>query len=631
MFAQPPTAPVREVTPSTPPNRTQPNLPGAPARLTPEPLEVTDEEKGLEFIVPQARDRWLAGETRWYTPHKIENILRGALSGTLLYQWQLFDLMESTWPRLAQKSNELKRAAIRLNWTVRPYSQRGDKVSPEAQERRDYIEEALFSMEDRPDTDQDGWEGTLYNILDAWGKGIALQEIFYETAPLPSGGPAVLRPKYTRWVHPRMYGYPPQSNQLMLATTEAGFVNLPNAALGTSDGVGKWIPLVKDKFLVSIVKMKSGHPIGGALLRELAWWWIATQFTQEWFLNFAQTFGQPIRWATYDPSRRGLQSTLSDMLECMGSSAWAAFPEGTKLEILESAKSAGDSAHMVLLKYADQLVDIRFMGQTLTTNTGESGGGSLALGKVHQGVKGEVIMDAGGVIKRVVNGQLIPAMLRAAYGDTQWAPSLVSEEEDDQAGLLKVQKFQAVLQSGVPIPRRFYYDSTGIPMPDAGEDVISGAPSSPGAGAAAVKPPKPGGAAADETPEDGGTPADGETVNAKGANSQSTAPIEGDDAQAKLLDNVLEKLTGVQARWLGGVKPYFAHLIFAAQDTQNISDAEFVHTLQRAKGHFPELFGNLDARHLQTALENAMASSVVNGVSQAEMRQAAKRNARKKK
>ena len=93
-------------------------------------------------------------------------------------------------------------------------------------------------------------------------------------------------------------------------------------------------PFPADRVIVAKCKTKSGSILGGALLRPLVWWWCAANFSADWLLNFAQIFGVPLRWATYDPT--AAQETVDricNMLQNMGSAGWAAFPTtGTALE-----------------------------------------------------------------------------------------------------------------------------------------------------------------------------------------------------------------------------------------------------------------------------------------------------------
>jgi phage gp29-like protein len=120
----------------------------------------------------------------------------------------------------------------------------------------------------------------------------------------------------------------------------------------------------------------------------------------------------------------------------MGSAGWAAFPAGTTLELkADGMRNGSDTPQGDILDRADKQCDLLVLGQTLTSDTGGGGkgGGSLALGKVHEGVKGQIIQAAANFAESVIENQLIPSILRLNYGDDDERPSirLESEEEDD--------------------------------------------------------------------------------------------------------------------------------------------------------------------------------------------------------
>jgi hypothetical protein len=85
-----------------------------------------------------------------------------------------------------------------------------------------------------------------------------------------------------------------------------------------------------------------------------------------------------------------------------------------------------------------------------------------------------------------------------------------------------------------------------------------------------------------------------------------------DELHAKLMDRVLENLTGVEAKWLAGVRPFFEQLLAKAEDP-NLSSADFARALEKAARQMPELFDKLDSDHLAQAFEEAMSTSLVNG------------------
>lgn len=537
------------------------------------------------IIQPAAAGRWLLPSTSQITPQYLETILRGALAGSPVQQWELFDLMEDTWPRLLKNANELKRAVVMRNWKCESWHEEDMPADSAADDRRALVSNAVWKMRPNPAADENGFQQTIYDLLDAWLKGTSVVEIQWE-ARLDGKLGKIIAPRCTHWVHPSNYAW-----------TDAGW-------LGLAPGAGAFVnpfrsdpkatPFPADKFIIAICKAKTGHPLAGALLRPLAFWWCAANFTAEWFLNFAQLFGLPIRWANYDPNVPGLVDHVSAMLENMGSAAWGAFPAGTTLEIKDAAKAGNDNPQVALLERADKQCDILILGQTLTTDTPSAGGGSRAQGQVHLSVRDQIIEGACDFAESVVNNQLVPMILRLNYGDAELAPEFCAELETVADEKANAERDQILLAQGVALPKSWFYQRHGIPLPAAGEETIAGRAPQPAPGAGFGSP-SPGGA--------GG-----------GAGDLPAPPhhLHASDATSKIVDAALEHLTGVEARWLGGVKPFFHQLIAAAQ-SQHVTDADFVRLLAQARQQLPELFNRLKPAELAAALEHAMSAAVVNG------------------
>ena len=436
---------------------------------------------------------------------------------------------------------------------------------------------------------------------------------------------AIAAIKAARWIHPRLYGYPAQTvgggpDRLMLRTSEIARDAAPSSGSGVRpiSGTSAWEPFPRDKFLIGIAKQKTGHPIGAALLRPLAWWWAVGNFTGEWLVNLAQIFGVPIRWANYAQGTPPEQiRKIEDMLANMGSASWAAFPDGTHLELKEAMKSGADNPQLALLGLIDRICDLLILGQTLTSDV--SGSGSRALGEVHadvlSGRKAALVKWA----QKVLNQQLIPAICRLNFGDTALLPYFVSDEDEKDAKT-SAETFKVVLDSGVPIPRSFYYETLGIPQPAAGDDVIQPK-------AAAAAPPGLGG---DPAAMLGAIPQGGGPADSKAADPSVAAPLDpaalqpqasGSVVQAASADDrlaaaVAESVTGVQAAWLRGALPWFRLLVKAARDPKT-TDGEFTALLIRAQRNLPdELAPLINTEALARAMEANMGAALVNGAVQ---------------
>lgn len=530
----------------------------------------------MQIVVrPQARDRWSSATLANITPDRIISILRGVINGSFIAQWELFDLMEDTWPRLKKNLNELKRAVQKVDMIPRAFVV-DKKPSAIAERKKEVLAAAIAGFRPRPDKDENGWEDGVYDLCDAVGKSISIQEILWEVR----ASDGMVLPRALQWIYPRHYGYFVDSPDLMLS---------PN-------GIGSdYVAFPDDKFLIATFKTKSGHLLTSALLRSLATFWIGANFSYDWALNLAQMFGLPIRWATYDPSNPNLLSDITDMLENMGSAGWGAFPAGTTLELKEAVQNATNNPQSYLIDLADVACDILVLGQTLTTSQGARG--ALALGKVHQDVREEVIEYVASWVAKTLNYQFIPALMRLNFGHNEEDPYFIADIGRTQDELGMAQRDQIIVSTmQVPVSRDWFYERHDIPMPGPDDDLLE-VPQQPAPGS---------------KPNDNG---DG------GGDSTSAKLVMAKLSRNKLRNRVLEDLTGVEAKWLGPVKPFFDQLLAYAEN-DNVTDAELIATIEASAKAMPELFGKMDTKVLADDLERAMTSALVNGVSKGTRRKA---------
>lgn len=419
------------------------------------------------IVKPEARARWTGFLARDYTPERIETILRGALWGDHVSQWELFTLMEDTWPRLNKALQELKRAVTQMDWRIEPWAEEGQAPTQDAELRARLVSRAIWTMRPRPEEAAAGFEATVEDLLDAWAKGVAVQEVEWEVRAGGSAMPRMIAPKATHWVHPQNYLWT-DAGELALRISDG-----INAAPGLVQTGSDSMPFPPDKFLIGVCKARSGPALGGALLRPLAWWWTAANFSAGWLLNLAQVFGLPIRWASYAPgSPTELVDKICAMLENMGSNAWAAFPAGTQIELKEPTKGGGQWPQDSLLDRADRQVDLLILGQTLTTTEGQSG--TMALGSVHKGIRDEIIQAAADWVATVLNQQLVPSIVRMNFGTDTEAPEFCPKREEARDLKADADRICQLLDRSVPIPRDWLYRSQQIPLPQEGEEVITG-------------------------------------------------------------------------------------------------------------------------------------------------------------
>lgn len=259
--------------------------------------------------------------------------------------------------------------------------------------------------------------------------------------------PQAWLPRQTRKVHPRWYGW----------DVESGLFGMRSPG---SDTLGDFLP---SKFLVAVNNVSFGHPSGGALLRSLAWYWCAANFSADWLLNFAQIFGQPIRWATYDKSDPELKDIMESMLENMGAAAWAAAPTGSTLELKEPSNKGSDNPQNQMIDMADTACDLLILGQTLTSSPGEAG--SRALGEVHYNVRSDIIDAAADWVAEVMNEQLLTAVFDfngPAGNEDSSLPYFAPTSKEVKDRNAAVDRIGKILDKGIPLSKSYVYETIDL-------------------------------------------------------------------------------------------------------------------------------------------------------------------------
>ena len=474
---------------------------------------------------PQALFRWLGPQLAAITPTYIEQTMQGAMAGSTLQAWALFDLMLKTWPELLACYQELIESVIRKKLVYEPYCEEDEKPTPSAIEKQKVVATALRRMQPDAARDDSDLEGTIRDVLDAWFRGVAVSEIVWQNIDDKQVG-TIMAPKSTFAVDPTNYGFDAEGS-LGLRTNKSRDAGVwPYSTTTTIPQPNQLQPFPENKFLIAMHKASGGSPLGGALLRPLAWWWCAANFSSDWLLNLAQLFGLPFRWVTYDQSSSSDTITAIDqMLQNMGSNGWARFPAGTTMEMLQTGKEGSDhSPQGELLDRADRYARSLILGQTMTGNHGTTGkGGGQAFGTVEETVKSDRIDAAGKFAVTVINQQLVPSILILNFGNTYEMPTL-KFLEDEVADLTEAQRDKTLADAGLEIGVDYLRKKYDIPEPADGEDVIGGAKPVPNFGNF--------GGSLDQP---GANPSDSENP------TETKAPNEESDIGAKLLElNAIE-------------------------------------------------------------------------------------------
>ncbi len=412
---------------------------------------------------------------RRLSPDQVRFVLESAVGGNLQSQWDLFDLMEDTWPRLVKNLNEIRQPAARTTYTVQPYAARGEVPTEQAVAKADLVTAALRGWLPRPGTLELSFEDALYDALDAYGKGVSVLEVTWRA------GLDGMLPRCAHLVSPRRYGWNSEGTELGLTGSESTRSSLPATRSSA------WEPFPSGQFLVGAWRSRSGVPGQTAILRCLAPYWVGITFGWEWLLSTAQIFGVPFRWATYDTAHPELATQLASMLENLGSAGWAAFPAGTQLEFKDAVQRASDNPQLLVQTLADKACDLLILGQELSGGAQAAGLGGGAAG-LQSDVRRERIQIAAQWCADLLNYQLVPAVVRFNFGDTADLPVVVPDLAGEPDPKALAERDQILLTAGLKLPARWTYERHGIPMPQGDEATISAPAAAPAPGVSPLGP-----------------------------------------------------------------------------------------------------------------------------------------------
>ena len=315
----------------------------------------------------------------------------------------------------------------------------------------------------------------------------------------------------------------------------------------------------------------------------LSTYWVAATFGLKWFLEYCQRYGVPFLYGLV--GKKTDKSAVNTMLGELAAAGYGVFDEGTEIKDLSAAMSTS-IPQKDLLEMADRQCDIYTLGQTLTSDVGDSG--SRALGDVHREVEADQYDSVCDFVGQVLTYQFARSIVEVNWGEGTEVPTVCAKVDrpKDEVAMANRDKILYV-DMGLPVAKSHLHEKYGSPEPQEGEELLE------------VKKPVP--------PQFGQEPPDNKDDDEPEKEEQEQMAAKKRVRASrinKLTETVLEDLTGVAADWLGGVKPHFDRLTALALSGK-VSDADFVEALQASNAQLPELFGDLDTEALAAALERA--------------------------
>jgi phage gp29-like protein len=358
-----------------------------------------------------------------------DKVLRTRGRGMELYE----ELMLDPQVRTCMQSRRL--AVIGKEWEVLPAG-----ADAQSLEIADFVKEALYGFD---------FDSARYALLGGIVLGFKLCEIVWEY----SEGQVRIKELVGR--SSRRFVFDAQGNPRLLT---------PKEMLS-----GEELP--PRKFQVFRYGSENGSPYGEGLGETLYWpVWFKKNAIKFWMI-FAEKFGSPTVIGKYPPGTpREHQDSLLGALEAIQQESAIKIPETMQIELLEARRTGTVDTYKDLCAFMNAEIAKTILGQTLTTEIGEKG--SYAASKTHNEVRRDFVKADADLLASSLNGQLIKWIVDFNYPGVPRYPKLWirCEEESDLMPLAR--RDEVIARMGLPIPKKYLYETYGIPEPVGGEETL---------------------------------------------------------------------------------------------------------------------------------------------------------------
>jgi phage gp29-like protein len=231
--------------------------------------------------------------------------------------------------------------------------------------------------------------------------------------------------------------------------------------------VGDLLP--ERKFIVFTFG-SSDNPYGKGLGSSL-WWpvWFKKNGIKFW-LTFLDKFGMPTGVGKYPAGT--LKEEQDKLLEAIGlihSETGVIVPDNMAVELLEAARS-GQVTYESLCQFMDRSISKRVIGQTAST---EGTPGKLGNEQAQDDVRQEIVEADSDLLDACLNATVIRWLVDYNYPGVISYPKIetFAGKKPDLTAKSAIDKI-VVGDLGLPVSKKYFYETYNIPEPEDGEDLL---------------------------------------------------------------------------------------------------------------------------------------------------------------
>ena len=394
-----------------------------------------------EIAVSGVRDRYGNYPSQGLTPQRLANIFKEADQGDISRQAELFEEMEEKDLHLAGVLQTRKLAVGGLDWDILPASESAEdkKIADAAMEMIGYL---------------DDFEAALLDMLDAVGKGFAVQELMWEM----SEGQVWI--KTLEWIHQRRFTF----------NSPAAVLKVPKLLTDAAPSYGE--DLLPNKFVLHKYKARSGATPRGGILRPCAYMYLFKNYDIKDWVIFNELFSVPMRVGKYKPEAGAPEKdALKKAVFNLGVDAAAVISDNTLIELLESKRTGDAGVFENLATFCDRAMSKGVLGHT---GSAESSAGRLGGENASEAVRQDLKESDAKAVMKTLQAQILTPWVLFNFGPGKGVPNFKLHFETGE-DLEKIAKVYGILVKDAGfegIPESHIHDRFGIPVPTKGEKTL---------------------------------------------------------------------------------------------------------------------------------------------------------------
>lgn len=228
---------------------------------------------------------------------------------------------------------------------------------------------------------------------------------------------------------------------------------------------------VPDRKFIAFTFADSDNPYGKGLGRTL-WWpvWFKKHGIKFWLI-FLEKFGMPTAVGKYPPGTvPEQQQALLDAIDAIQQETGVKIPDNMAIELLEASRS-GRVSYESLCDYMDKQMSKAVLCQTATT---EGTPGKLGNEEAQAETKQEIVEADADLLDDALNETLIRWIVDYNFPAVKEYPRIKTraEKKPDLKQQSEIDKTITV-DIGVPVGKKYFYETYGVPEPDADEDLVT--------------------------------------------------------------------------------------------------------------------------------------------------------------